>query len=245
MYQIFADSAYVIHDKNFTAFCKPHLTNLPPDTAFELETLRLQLEEKEKAPYRPIYKDALPDPTKPTFKSVLQRQPPAQLKPREQWMRDPPPIMSDKEADDLYYAGLAWIFGTSAPARQGTDADGHTFMVGSEPTDADMKREPSENTSASAPILQATPHRFTDIRSPTHPKHAESQLLRGRILLALRTRRYLKAFKRKDIPPVSMCPTSHATITTLLDKQDIVERDIDRLLETYPGRILFRPISPD
>ncbi len=139
--------------------------------------------------------------------------------------------MSDKEADDLYYAGLAWTFGTSAPARQGTDADGHTFMVGSEPTDADMKREPSENTSASAPILQATPHLFTDIRNSTHPKHAESQLLRGRILLALRTRRYLKAFKRKGIPPVSMCPTSHATITTLLDKRDIVERDIDRLLE--------------
>ena len=67
MYQIFADSAYVIHDNNFTAFCKPHLTNLPPGTAFELETLRLQLEEKEKAPYRPIYKDALPDPTKPTL----------------------------------------------------------------------------------------------------------------------------------------------------------------------------------
>jgi hypothetical protein len=67
-------------------------------------------------PYRPIQRDALPEPTLPTFSktSTKQNNPPA-LKPRQQWMRDTPPFLSDAEADHTYSAACAWMFGTDKP----------------------------------------------------------------------------------------------------------------------------------
>jgi hypothetical protein len=116
MYQIFSDSSFPIHDNNFALYCKPHLLNLPAETAVELQTLRSQLD-RDITPYRPIQRDALPEPTLPTFPKISTKQnnPPA-LKPRQkQWMRDTPPFLSDSEADHTYSAACAWMFGTDRP----------------------------------------------------------------------------------------------------------------------------------
>jgi hypothetical protein len=133
-------------------------------------------------------------------------------------MRDTPPIMSDKEANDAYYAGLAWMFGTMEPGSN-PDSQGHTFMVvpGPEPTRWRRTRE-------------SPPHRYTDIRHPAHPKHAETQVRRGKILLALRTHDYIKDFRARDVPPASLCPLTHATMTALIAKRDLVEVELERLL---------------
>ena len=91
MFQVYSDSQFIIHDNNFFSCCKPHLRNLPRHTAFQLQSMRTNLEAKELPPYRPIQFDALPEPTVPKFKPRTTANPP--LQPRAQWMqrRCPPP----------------------------------------------------------------------------------------------------------------------------------------------------------
>jgi hypothetical protein len=115
MYQIYSESLFPIHDNNVALYCKPHLRNLPAKTAVKLQTMRSNLD-VDKPPYRPIQMDLLPEPTVPTFAktSSKQQQPPA-LKPREQWMRDTLPFLSDSEADTTYSTACAWMFGTEEP----------------------------------------------------------------------------------------------------------------------------------
>jgi hypothetical protein len=115
MYQIFSDSLFPIHDNNFALHCKPHLRNLPAKTAVELRTIRSKLD-LEKSSYRPIQLDALPDPSVPTFSKANTKQPmTVALKPREQWMRDIPPFLSDADADHTNSAAYTWMFGTEQP----------------------------------------------------------------------------------------------------------------------------------
>jgi hypothetical protein len=71
MYQVYSDSWFVIHDNNFVSYCRPHLHNLPASTAFELQTVREQLQTNEGPPCRPIHHEALPTPTVPTFTTTL------------------------------------------------------------------------------------------------------------------------------------------------------------------------------
>jgi hypothetical protein len=55
----------------------------------------------------------LPDPTVPTFSQASNKQPmPVALKPRQQWMRDTPPFLSDEDANHTYSTACAWMFGT-------------------------------------------------------------------------------------------------------------------------------------
>ena len=117
MYQVYSDSPYIVHDNNFSYYCKPHLLNLPAGTAFELQTIRDKLQPDDQPPYRPIQLDALPEPTVPTFKRSLSQayEMPPPLKPRAQWMKETPPLLTDREADDAYNKVCAWMFGTSAP----------------------------------------------------------------------------------------------------------------------------------
>jgi hypothetical protein len=83
MYQIYSDGVFPIHDNNFTEYCKPHLRNLPAETAFELQKLRSMLAEENKPPYRQIQEDSLPAHTGPNFTTAgKQLSPPLTLKPR-------------------------------------------------------------------------------------------------------------------------------------------------------------------
>ena len=61
--------------------------------------------------------DLVPEPTVSTFSKVTNNPKYPALKPREQWMRDTPPFMSDAEADETYSAACAWLFGTEEPTR--------------------------------------------------------------------------------------------------------------------------------
>ena len=121
MYQVYSDSRFVIHDNNFASFCKPHLRNLPVSTAFELQTVRERLETIEGPPYKPIQHEPLPTPTVPSFATTLAeyaKQAPSanasianrtqpSLRPRAQWMKETPPIMTDDETDAAYSAACS------------------------------------------------------------------------------------------------------------------------------------------
>jgi hypothetical protein len=61
MYQVYSDSKHMIHENNFSALCRPHLRNLLPLTAFELQAMRQDLIDS--PPYRLIQQDPLPDPS--------------------------------------------------------------------------------------------------------------------------------------------------------------------------------------
>ena len=113
MFQIYSNSQFIIHDNNFFSCCKPHLRNLPRHTAFQLQSMRTNLEAKELPPYRPIQFDALPEPTVPKFKPRTTANPP--LQPRAQWMQDTPPYTTEAEADATYTAACSWMFGTTEP----------------------------------------------------------------------------------------------------------------------------------
>jgi hypothetical protein len=67
MFQVYSESPFLIHANNFFSCCRPHLRNLPPQTAFELQSARIRMEAIEQPPYRPIHLDVLPEPTAPTF----------------------------------------------------------------------------------------------------------------------------------------------------------------------------------
>ncbi len=96
MYRVFSDGLYTVHQNNFALYCKPHLQNLPPNTAVELQNARKKLQDDELPPYRPIQFDTLPEPTVPTFETTLEKAnvPPPTLLPRAQWMKDTPPRFS-------------------------------------------------------------------------------------------------------------------------------------------------------
>jgi hypothetical protein len=121
MYQVYSDSRFVIHDNNFASFCKSHLRNLPVSTALELQTVRERLETIAGPPYKPIEHEPLHTPTIPSFAttlaeyakqalranaSIANRTQPS-LRPRAQWMKETPPIMTDDETDAAYSAACS------------------------------------------------------------------------------------------------------------------------------------------
>jgi hypothetical protein len=55
MFQVYSESPFLIHANNFFSCCRPHLRNLPPQTAFELQSARIRMEAMEQPPYRPIH----------------------------------------------------------------------------------------------------------------------------------------------------------------------------------------------
>jgi hypothetical protein len=214
MYQVYSDSRYVIHDNNFLTYCKPHLHSLPATTAYELQTVRDQLQATESPPYRPIQAEALPEPTVPTSKTTLaqhaQRARRPSLRPRPQWMKDIPQFMNDDEADATYSATSSWMFGTNQPPPPVTANKPHT------PTDAAKLHE----------TLGITWHDPTDIRHPDNPYHGDGQKLRGRIGLVLKHRDYVKEFHRSDIPSPQRSPTTHQRMTAMVIERDRVEHDL-------------------
>jgi hypothetical protein len=112
MYEIFADSKFIVHDINFHTYCKPHLQHLPTLCSVELQSIQTQLEAKEDPPYRPIQLGTVPEPTVPNYRRSAAS---SSLKPHPQWMKDTPPFMSDEDADTTYNEACAWMFGTSEP----------------------------------------------------------------------------------------------------------------------------------
>jgi hypothetical protein len=115
LYQVYAASDHIIHDRNFLSYCRPTLRNLPESTAYNLETLKskLRTQESEAPPYHTIQRPSraqtqptFPNP-RPTYADVLR----TPLEPRAAWMKDQPPFLSDKEADEVWYQSNARIFG--------------------------------------------------------------------------------------------------------------------------------------
>jgi hypothetical protein len=117
MYQVYAASAYIIHDNNFLPYCKPALRNLPStNTACRLASLRQKTEDltPEIPPYQKIQspsttqtKPEFANP-RPTYSDVVREK----LKPRSEWMKPQPPVMSDSEADNAWHLGNEGLFGT-------------------------------------------------------------------------------------------------------------------------------------
>ncbi len=218
MYQIYSDSVFLIHDNNFLSYCKPHLRNLPIQTALELQNLKDTLNDK--TPYRPIQKDALPAPTVPIFKTLLGQQAnTTQLKPRAQWMKDTPPHTSDKDADHTYNAACSWMFGTEEPptshtdipaspdtlrrtilqSRQASAAASATTTPYELPTNLGAM-EGSSSNDMTRPAAKLANALIVDVRNPLHPKHSEAQALRSKIITALES----------EPNPLGLpCPGSH------------------------------------
>ena len=67
MFQVYSESPFLIHANNFFSCCRPHLRNLPPQTAFELQSARIRMEAMEQPHYRPIHLDVLHEPTLQRF----------------------------------------------------------------------------------------------------------------------------------------------------------------------------------
>ena len=115
MYHVYAASAHIIHDRNFLSYCRPQLRNLPEHTAYKLETLKAKLRTQESGapPYQTIQQPA-PTHTQPTFSSTRPTyadvlRPP--LQPRATWMKDQPPYLSDKDADETWNQSNDQMFG--------------------------------------------------------------------------------------------------------------------------------------
>jgi hypothetical protein len=116
MYQVYAASAYIIHDNNFLSYCKPALRNLLPiNTACRLASLRQKTEDltPELPPYQKIEspsttqtKPEFANP-RPTYSDVVREK----LKPRSEWTKAQPPLMSDSEADNAWQFGNERLFG--------------------------------------------------------------------------------------------------------------------------------------
>jgi hypothetical protein len=114
MYSIYVASDYIIHDRNFSSYCRPTLRHLPEATAFKLTTLknRLQPHNTDIPPYttvqRPTTTQTQPvfQSSRPSFADVVR----SPLRPRPQWMKDAPPIMSENEADKVWRQGVDNLF---------------------------------------------------------------------------------------------------------------------------------------
>ncbi len=120
MYSVYAASAYIIHDRNFSSYCRPNLLYLPEATAFKLAVLKqcLLAPPTDTPPYttvqRPASTTTQPEfiAPRPTYADVLR----GPLKPRAAWMKEVPPVMSDTDADAIWHQGNDNLFG-----RQQTD----------------------------------------------------------------------------------------------------------------------------
>jgi hypothetical protein len=111
MYQTYAASAYLIHDKNFASYCRPALRNLPSSTAFKLEQLKQNLRDKmeERPPYKMVQ-----EPRRSTTQPVFSSPRPTYadvLKPQAEWMKRQSPLMSDEEADATWRRSNELMFG--------------------------------------------------------------------------------------------------------------------------------------
>jgi hypothetical protein len=106
MYQVYAASAYIIEDNNFLSYCKPALCNLA--------ALRQKTEDltPELPPYQKIQSPSTTQPKpefanpRPTYSDVVREK----LKPRSEWMKAQPPLMSDSEADNAWHLGNERLF---------------------------------------------------------------------------------------------------------------------------------------
>ena len=119
MYDIYASSAYIIHDHNFLSYCNPALRNLPVATAFNLTKLKESLRptDSDQPPYRPTQQPTrtqttpIFSSTRPSFADVVR----PSLKPREPWMREQPPYMTDAAADQVWQHSNDSLFGRTSP----------------------------------------------------------------------------------------------------------------------------------
>ncbi len=111
MFQTYAFSAYVIHDRNFASYCKPNLRNIPGFTACKLENLKQSLRDKvmERPPYTTVQHPKR-DTTQPVFSAPRPTYADV-LKPRAEWMKKQPPFSSDKDADNTWRQGNERMFG--------------------------------------------------------------------------------------------------------------------------------------
>jgi hypothetical protein len=169
MYQVYAASAFLIHDCNFSSYCRPALRNLPAETAYKLATLKakLQPEVVDAPPYtnveqkstvytKPVF--ALPIPT---YADVL--------KPREEWMKNLSPRMTDSDADRTWRQASSSMFGHPSPTnielqmqitnlqyqlnqrnredKQDTPFASRIFRQGKKTNTADEKDKPAANQS--------------------------------------------------------------------------------------------------
>jgi hypothetical protein len=119
MYAVYAASAYIVHDRNFSSYCRPALRHLPDTTAFKLALIRKRLQPSpdEKAPYTTVQRPATThtQPTfassRPTYADVLR----SPLQPRPEWMKNTPPLMSNDEADRVWRQGVDTLLGQRSP----------------------------------------------------------------------------------------------------------------------------------
>jgi hypothetical protein len=119
MYAVYAASAYIVHDRNFSSYCRPALRHLPDATAYKLALIRKRLQPSpdEKPPYTTVQRPATThtQPTfassRPTYADVLR----SPLKPRPEWMKNTPPLMSDEEADRVWRQGVDSLLGQRSP----------------------------------------------------------------------------------------------------------------------------------
>ena len=119
MYHVYAASVHLIHDRNFLSYCRPSLRNLPVNTAAKLAALKesLTTAPKDAPPYQTILRPATThtqpvfNAPRPSFADVLTRP----LHPRAGWMKDTPPYMTDKEADQVWRQSNDALFGLQSP----------------------------------------------------------------------------------------------------------------------------------
>ena len=232
MFQVYSDSEFLIHGNNFYSCCRPHLRNLPPQTAFELQSARSRLETMEIPPYHPIHMDVLPPPTVPTFRAenvtaMIASAPSAPLVPRAQWMKDTPPIVSEAEADATYNAACAWMFGTTEPRPVSPVTAGLKRQIAALQTTI-LQRHTAKTVIAENLAPTYSP---TDIRHPQHHQHREFQQLRKKIVHALANKLMIREFNPRFVPATSTCPETFNRLTDLLSERDGVERALENLLD--------------
>jgi hypothetical protein len=227
MFQVYSDSEFLIHGNNFYSCCRPHLRNLPPQTAFELQSARSRLETMEIPPYRPIHMDVLPPPTVPTFRAenvtaMIASASPAPLVPRAQWMKETPPIVSEAEVDATYNAACAWMFGTTEPRPVSPVTAGLKRQI------AVLQTNILQRYTAKTVITEnlAPTYSPTDIRHPQHHQHREFQKLRKKIVHALENKKMIRF-----VPATSTCPETFTRLTDLLSERNGVERALENLLD--------------
>jgi hypothetical protein len=252
MYRVFSDGLYTVHQDNFALYCKPHLQNLPPNTAVELQNARKKLQDDELPLYRPIQFDTLPEPTVPTFETTLEKAnvPPPTLLPRAQWMTDTPPFLSDTDADAAYNAACAWTFGTGDPSafmnkNTSTSTPESLFLA---KTKYPSLHPPRTTKSPSLPLPQTAgittqrsfvnplyfPRTYSgDIRNPTHTYHAAFQELRRKITSHLNDQDQIQDFNQRYIPTTASCPATVTRLTALLAQWNAIEKVLEDLIDSW------------
>ena len=242
MHHVFSNAAFPVHQNNFAMYCKPHLHNLPPSTAVELQKRRLELKNAELPPYRPIQLDALPEPTVPTFVIPLgvSKATPT-LVPRAQWMKDTPPFLTDTAADAAYNAACAWTFGTGDPddfmqhASRAMTPGTLAWLQPKSLSAVSAQPTVSPGTTAISAINDVTAKQqlshLGDIRHPDHPHYASSQELRRRITHHLNNQDTIHDFHKRYIPKIACSPQTVSTLTSLITKRDQVEKAMENLIK--------------